>query len=117
MASDGIDDLPTIDSDNGPIEVGAVMLFDGNGDPVDLSSLGAATPATPNTGTVASSTGVGATTAGALSVAIANAGAADATVAGVTLPAGASVCWESANGLNPIAYDGTGTTLLITEVI
>lgn len=56
--------------------------------------------------------------AGANSVSIANVGAADGTVAGVTLKAGETINFDAgqSNTLTSIAYDATGTTFLIITI-
>lgn len=66
------------------------------------------------------SSGVGAVAAGARAVTIFNKGGASGTVLGVAIDPGESNTW-SAGGeddtLGAIAYDGTGTTLVITTVV
>jgi hypothetical protein len=61
----------------------------------------------------------GTITVGRYSAAFANVGAANATVKGVTLGAGETIMFDAGtlnNTLDAIAYDGTGTTLLITYI-
>lgn len=65
-----------------------------------------------------SATAAGSVAAGATSAEFENAGGANATVAGAALPAGKKVRFVApeADTLGAIAYDGTGTTLLIAAV-
>lgn len=67
---------------------------------------------------ITSSTTTGTVAAGTFSVSFNNTGSAAATVAGGSLPAGSIVSFEAPNGgtLDAIAYDGTGTTLLISTL-
>jgi hypothetical protein len=61
----------------------------------------------------------GTITAGRYSAAFANVGSANATVKGITLGAGETIMFDAGtlnNTLDAIAYDGTGTSLLITYI-
>lgn len=68
--------------------------------------------------TMTTATAAGTVATGARSVSFANSGTADATVAGGSLPAGAAIAWEAPVGaaLAAVAYDATGTTLMVAEV-
>lgn len=86
-------------------------------------------PSVPTAGTATvnttSTSGVGSTTAAAQSVAVTNTGAASGTWDGVSIPPGFSVSIEAYldpvaevyNRLPSIAFDATGTTFIITEVL
>ena len=61
----------------------------------------------------------GSITVGKYSAAFANVGAANATVKGITIGAGETIMFDAGtlnNTLDAIAYNGTGTTLLITYI-
>ncbi len=75
-------------------------------------------PAGALTAALTSSSAAGNTAAGLISASFLNSGAAAATVAGGSLPAGQIVNFEAPNGktLNAIAYNGTGTTLIISTL-
>jgi hypothetical protein len=62
--------------------------------------------------------GPGVVPVGCRSVAFANSGTADATLAGGMIPAGVSIPVAAPVGamLAPVPYDATGTTLMIAEV-
>lgn len=77
------------------------------------------TSATEQTASLLNVTTAGTVAAGAHSVSFANIGAADATVAGGTLKMNQAVSFEATlqGILGAIAYDATGTELLISEVI
>ena len=74
--------------------------------------------------TLTSSTGVSSTTAGVFEVSIANVGASDGTVAGTTLPVGASVTYRGyydafaseMKRIGSVSYDATGTEFIISTV-
>lgn len=78
------------------------------------------TPGAAKTFTAAITTvsAAGNVAAGAVSAAFLNSGAAAVTVAGGSLPAGQIVNFEAPAGgtLNAIAYDGTGSTLVISTL-
>lgn len=90
---------------------------------------GGSTPSVPTAGTATVNTildvGIGSTTALAQSVAVTNTGGASGTWDGVLVPPGFSVSIEAYldpvtevyNRLPSIAYDATGTTFIITEVL
>jgi hypothetical protein len=62
----------------------------------------------------------GSTTVGAYSFSITNVGAASGTVDGETLPAGVTINYDGGalnNTLMDIAFDATGTTFLVTQVL
>ncbi len=69
--------------------------------------------------TIARPTTSGTISAGASSVSIANVGAADGTVATVTLKAGETINFDAGpnNTLSSIAYDATGTEFLIITIV
>lgn len=87
---------------------------------INSSSAGAFAPSgvvkTPTI--IRPSNTTGTIAAGANSVSIANVGAADGTVAGVTLKAGETINFDAgeSNTLTSIAYDATGTTFLIITI-
>lgn len=99
--------------------VGAVTLTDESGSPIQTSN-GVPIRITSVIGytQLTRATTSGATTSGAYSVAIRNAGASDATVAGGTLKAGEEISIEPPSGgaLAAIAYDPQSSELLIVEV-
>ena len=75
-------------------------------------------PQTRTTNIIRTSTS-GSVTVGKYSVAFANVGAANATVKGFIIEAGVTIMFDAGtlnNTLDAIAYDGTGTTLLITYI-
>ena len=82
-----------------------------------LGGSGGTTPTQRTPGILTTSTS-GTITSGAKSIAIANTGVSTGTVKGVILPSGISIAFSasSADTLNAVAYDATGTTFLITEV-
>lgn len=67
---------------------------------------------------LASASTAGTLAAGAMTASFANTGSAAASVAGGTLPAGCAVTFDvpAGNTLGAIAYDATGTTLMISTV-
>lgn len=75
------------------------------------------------TATLTTSTGAGSTTAGVYSVSLSNIGDANATVAGASIPPGTTVSWKGYLDeqtrvfyrVPSIAYNATGTTLLISQ--
>ena len=84
------------------------------------SSAGSFTPVLPQY-TVANLTTStsGTVAAGCFQISFANAGTADAVVAGQTLPAGAALSYNAPSGgtIGAVTYDGTGTTLLIATLV
>lgn len=86
---------------------------------INSSSPGAFAPSgVVKTPTITRPSAGGTVAAGANSVSIANVGAADGTVAGVTLKAGETINFDAgeSNTLTSIAYDATGTTFLIITI-
>lgn len=86
---------------------------------INSSSAGAFAPSgVVKTPTINRPSTSGTIAAGANSVSIANVGAADGTVAGVTLKAGETINFDAgeSNTLTSIAYDATGTTFLIITI-
>lgn len=86
---------------------------------INSSSPGAFAPSgVVKTPTIIRPTASGTVAAGANSVSIANVGAADGTVAGVTLKTGETINFDAgqSNTLTSIAYDATGTTFLIITI-
>lgn len=83
-----------------------------------LSALGGAVgPSTAN-GPIRA-TGAGSIPAGVTSFSVYNAGSADGTINGGTIKKGEQLSWVAAGGsyfTGPIAYDGTGTELVITYI-
>jgi hypothetical protein len=84
----------------------------------DGEAAGGYPSGTQRTPTITIAAGSGSVAAGAKSVALLNNGAADATILGQTIPPGTSVAFNAPNNdtLAAIAYNGTGTQLIITEV-
>jgi len=88
---------------------------------VDSNAAQLVTNTTPvnRTPSVANFTGPGSTTAGVYSFSIANVGAADGTVYGVTIPAGMTLNFDGGplnNTLSSISFDATGTRFIITYI-
>lgn len=84
-----------------------------------LAQLVTNTTAVNRTPSIASFTGVGSTTAGVYSFSIANVGAADGIIFGVTIPAGMTVNFDGGalnNTLGSISFDATGTRFIITYI-
>lgn len=80
---------------------------------------GGCCPATPRVPAMIRASAPGNVTAGKRSVSFYNAGAVAATVLGTPLLAGESVSFDAGSSLDTlpvIAYDGTGTDLLITSI-
>jgi hypothetical protein len=72
------------------------------------------------TTTIIRATAAGTVTAGKNSVSFGNVGAANATVKGVTLKPGETINFDAGainNTLDAIAYDATGTELLIIHIV
>ena len=70
--------------------------------------------------TIIRATNAGTVTAGKNSVSFGNVGAANATVKGVTLKPGETINFDAGainNTLDAIAYDATGTELLIIHIV
>lgn len=63
-------------------------------------------------------TGAGTVAAGAISVSVYNAGMANGTVLGQTIKPGETLTWSTypVDTLAAVAYDGTGTELVITKL-
>jgi hypothetical protein len=83
----------------------------------NVAQLVTNTTSANRTPSIASFTGVGATTAGVYSFSIANVGAADGIIFGVTIPAGMTVNFDGGalnNTLGSISFDATGTRFIIT---
>lgn len=117
-------DLNPVSSPSSVTIIGPVPLPTGAATEATLGTVNTAvtglnTPATGLAPSMVRSSAVGTVTAGKRSAAIFNAGNANATVLGAILKPGESVSF-SADGvrdaLAAIAYDGTGTDLLITTV-
>jgi hypothetical protein len=72
---------------------------------------------TARTPAIASATGPGSTPF-AYSVSIANVGAAAGVINGVSVPAGTTLNFDGGlnNPLNPMSYNATGTTFIITSI-
>ncbi|MGF6604577.1 hypothetical protein P3T23_009333 [Paraburkholderia sp. GAS448] len=102
--------------------LGVVIIDATTGQPADLPGLGGpdVPPPTPVTRTaaLASVTTAGSVPAGCTQASFANSGAANATVAGGTLPPGYAVTFDAPDGdtLAAIAYSAVGTTLLVSTV-
>ena len=95
---------------NFSITIGFVTGFGGGG-----SYLA---PQTRTTNIIRTSA-AGSITVGKYSAAFANVGAANATVKGITIGAGETIMFDAGtlnNTLDAIAYNGTGTSLLITYI-
>lgn len=107
----------TIDAVSLPLPTGAATEVTLASVDAEVTSLN--TPITGLTPSMTRAAGAGSVAAGARSASFYNAGAANATVLGTTLKPGEQVSF-SADGLRDvlgaIAYDGTGTDLLITSV-
>jgi hypothetical protein len=84
--------------------------------PVFLSN--AAGTSSELTLTVTVATGAGTVAAGAKQVGFAVTGAAAATIAGASVPAGTSFSVDAPGGttIDAVTYDATGTTLVITRL-
>ena len=85
-----------------------------------ISSLTGATSGAAKTTTVIRTSAAGTVTAGKNSASFANVGAANGTVKGVTLKPGETINFDAGainNTLDAIAYDGTGTELLIIYIV
>ena len=98
---------------------GAVMLVNSAGADVDAATpLPVAVASTQRTASLTRATSSGTVSAGAKSVSFGNFGSANATVAGTNLEPNESADFNAPLGdtLAAIAYDGTGTELLIAEV-
>lgn len=81
-----------------------------------INNLLSGTSRTPN---LISATGVGATPS-SYSISIANVGAAAGVINGVSIPAGTTINWDGGtlnNTIDPVSYNATGTTLLITYLV
>lgn len=81
--------------------------------------LAALTPV-PTTPNLIRSSAAGNVAAGAKSVTVYNAGAANGLVLGQAIKVGESLTWSAGginNTLSAISYDGTGTELVITTVV
>lgn len=86
---------------------------------INSSSAGAFAPSgVVKTPAISRPSASGTIAAGANSVSIANVGAADGTVAGVTLKAGETINFDAgqSNTLTSIAYDASETTFLIITI-
>lgn len=68
---------------------------------------------------ILSTTGPGATPVGAYSLSFANVGSAPGVINGMSIPAGVTIKYDGGmnNTLDPMSYNATGTTFLITYVL
>ena len=88
---------------------------------VDSSAAQLVTNTTPvnRTPGILSDTGAGATPTPVYSFSIANVGGADGVVDGVTIPAGVTISFDGGglnNTLDPLSYNASGTTFIITYI-
>lgn len=100
----------------------ALITYDANGCPVIKATIAPAEnppAAVVQTPSLTRVTNAGSVAEGATSVNFFNALGSDATVAGALLKPGESVTFVAADGkvLGEIAYDGTGTELVISKVV
>lgn len=107
-----------VDRDGEPIPVQFVANGDGSYS-MSVSSGSSAPSGVQRTSTMYSATNAGSTAAGATEISFLNSGAAAAVVAGGSLPAGQALTFDARypDTLGAIAYDATGTTLLISQVV
>jgi hypothetical protein len=85
----------------------------------DISTIATNTAPANRTPGILSSTGAGATPSPVYSLSIANVGGADGVVNGVTIPAGVTISFDGGglnNTLDPMSYNASGTTFIITYI-
>lgn len=105
---------------NFPYQYAVLKLLDGILQATTGGGGGGCCPATARTPSMTRSTGAGNIPAGARSASFYNAGGANATVLGSVLKPGEAVDFSAGSNLDTlgvIAYNATGTELLITSIV